>query len=135
MAIIIPFPKRGNFARPTVAPKPAPAAIAPAAPKPKEIKQPGRARWKQIPIFVLKAFWAALWAIAVLLWPVGRFFIGFDLAFQAVRTLAYWNNPNVHAGKTLLLHLVIFSVWTYVVMQYRPAGFKNAAPAFKAKSA
>ena len=64
----------------------------------------------------------AAWIMTALLWPVGRWIGGLDVAWQFFRMLWYWDTPGVHAGWTFLLHFGVMAALTYFVGVYTPIG-------------
>ena len=63
-----------------------------------------------------------IWVVTVLIWPVLRWVLSFEVLFQMVRMFYYWNTPGVHAGWTFLLHFAVLTAITYFVSAYTPKG-------------
>lgn len=63
-----------------------------------------------------------IWAVTVLVWPVLRWVLSFEVLFQMVRMFYYWNTPGVYAGWTFLLHFAVLTAITYFVSAYTPKG-------------
>ena len=88
---------------------PAPAAVA---------AGPGR----------LRRFWSGtvwvLWFVVSSVWPVLRWVMALDVAFQGGRMAWYWDTPGVYAGWVFLAHFALFVGVTYFVMFYNPRAVK-----------
>ena len=63
-----------------------------------------------------------VWVATVLVWPVMKWVLSFDVLFQFFRMLYHWNTPDVYATWTFLLHLAVLVVLTYFVSLYKPKG-------------
>ena len=63
-----------------------------------------------------------LWLVVVLAWPLGRWVIGLDVAYQFVRMLWYWDEAGVHAGWTFVVHFAVLVALTYFVSIFKPKG-------------
>lgn len=63
-----------------------------------------------------------VWVVAVLVWPVLKWLVVFDVLVQFVRMLYHWNTPSAFAGWTFLLHFAVLTALTYFVSLYKPKG-------------
>ena len=61
-----------------------------------------------------------LWLVVSSVWPVLRWVIALDVAYQAVRAAWYWDTPGVLAGWTFAAHFAVLVVLTYFVAAYKP---------------
>jgi len=73
-----------------------------------------------IPKTILIHFINALWVLTLLLWPILRWIMALDVAFQAFRMAVTWNDPGKHAGLTFIVHFLIFAAVTYFATNYKP---------------
>ena len=55
------------------------------------------------------------WILFLLMWPLVQWLVAFDIVYQFLRALYYWNAPGGHAGITFLIHLIAASALTYFV--------------------
>lgn len=127
MGTVINFPTRGKGSNVSTPARPVPAPAPAPAPAAKRRLTVG-AKLKLLAVLLLKGVWASVWFAVVCLWPILQFVMGIDLLFQAIRTLAYWNTPNVHAGWTFLLHFAVFSALASFVVVFVPPGFRDKPP-------
>lgn len=70
---------------------------------------------------ILSGIGATLQVVLMLLWPLLRWVLAIDVAWQFFRMLYHWNTPGVHAGWTFLAHFLAFVVITYLVSASKPA--------------
>lgn len=107
---IIKFPggKQNEEGAPVDAPKAVSSSLSP--------RSPSRIR------AFMSGLVRVLWTITVLVWPVLKWVISISAAFQLMRTLYYWNTPDVHAGWVFLLHFFVLTALTYFVSIYKPKG-------------
>lgn len=63
-----------------------------------------------------------VWVVTVLVWPLLRWVLSFEVLFQMMRMVYYWNTPGLHAGWTFLLHFALLTALTYFVSAYIPKG-------------
>lgn len=56
------------------------------------------------------------WVVFMLFWPITRWILAFDVLFQFLRAMYYWDPPGVYAGWSFMLHLVVASVLNYLVV-------------------
>jgi hypothetical protein len=54
------------------------------------------------------------------MWPLLRWIVAYEVLWQLLRMLWYWNTPGVHAGWTFLLHFALLTALTYFVAVYEP---------------
>lgn len=55
------------------------------------------------------------WIVFLLTWPLVQWVVAFDIVFQFLRALYYWNTPGVYAGFTFVIHLIAGSALTFLV--------------------
>ena len=71
----------------------------------------------------LTGLFGAVWLITVLLSPLLQWVLKYDVVFQLIRMLYYWNTPGMHAGWTFLLHFgAMTGLFCYVAFG-KPKGF------------
>jgi Uncharacterized KleE stable inheritance protein len=130
MGILIDFPTKKHAANTSAVTQPAPAIAGRVPPPPLKTQRTNSAGFKikAMLLSLLKGLWASVWLVLVCLWPLARWIVGIDLCFQLIRTVYYWNTPDVHGGWTFLLHFTSFAALTYLVAVHRPAGFRDLAP-------
>ena len=130
MGILIDFPTKRDAANTSAVTQPAPAIAGPPPAPPLKNRRTDSAGFKikTISLSLLKGLWAFVWLVLACLWPLARWIAGIDLCFQLIRTVYYWNTPNVHAGWTFLLHFASFAALTYLVAMNRPAGLRDLSP-------
>lgn len=58
--------------------------------------------------------------VLALVWPVLRWVLAIDVAWQFFRMLFQWNTPGVHAGWTFVIHFLVFVAITYFVTVAKP---------------
>ena len=58
---------------------------------------------------------SVVWILFLLMWPLVQWLVAFDIVYQFLRALYYWNAPGVHARITFLIHLIAASVLSYCV--------------------
>ena len=63
-----------------------------------------------------------VWVVTVLLWPLLKWIVSFDVVIQFGRMVYYWNTPGSHAGFTFLLHFAVLTALVYFVSLYKPNG-------------
>ena len=63
-----------------------------------------------------------IWAFSVLVWPILKWVISIDCAFQFIRMLYFWNTAGHYAGAIFLLHFFVLTFLTYFVTIYKPKG-------------
>ncbi|ARO69785.1 protein kleE (plasmid) [Xylella fastidiosa subsp. pauca] len=63
-----------------------------------------------------------LWVVTVLVWPLLRWILTFDVLFQFIRMLWHWHTPNIHAGWIFMLHFGVFTALICFVFLYKPRG-------------
>jgi hypothetical protein len=63
-----------------------------------------------------------IWAFSVLVWPILKWVISIDCAFQFIRMLYFWNTAGHYAGAVFLLHFFVLTFLTYFVTIYKPKG-------------
>jgi hypothetical protein len=61
-----------------------------------------------------------IWVLTVLVWPLLRWIVAFEVLWQFLRMLWHWNTPGVYAGWTFLLHFALLTALTYFVGEYEP---------------
>lgn len=128
MGTVIKFPRKGTFTNNSAPAKAATTAATPASPPVIKRRLSIGAKLKLLAVLFLKGVWTSVWFTLICLWPFLRIIVGIDLVFQGIRTLAYWNTPNVHAGWTFLLHFTAFVALTSLVAVFRPAAFRDVPP-------
>lgn len=69
---------------------------------------------------LLSGFVWVLWLVVSSVWPVLRWVIALDVAFQAARMAWYWGTPGMFAGLTFTVHFAVLAVLTYFVAAYKP---------------
>ena len=63
-----------------------------------------------------------IWAFSVLVWPILKWVVSIDCAFQFIRMLYFWNAAGHYAGAIFLLHFFVLTFLTYFVTIYKPKG-------------
>jgi hypothetical protein len=63
-----------------------------------------------------------IWAFSVLVWPILKWIISIDCAFQFIRMLYFWNAAGHYASAIFLLHFFVLTFLTYFVTIYKPKG-------------
>lgn len=86
--------------------------------EPKATPSPGVANMGFLRALVSHSF-NAVWILTLLLWPILRWIIAIDVAFQAARMAITWNDPGNGAGMTFLVHFAFFAVLTYFITNYK----------------
>lgn len=71
---------------------------------------------------VIAAIVRVVWVVTALLWPILKWVVSLDVAYQFVRMLYHWHTPGIHAGWTCLLHFAALTALTYFVALYKPKG-------------
>ena len=114
MGMILKFPDKPNAAlRPS-------AIAAHVAPQVSKVTPSPGVQNMGIPNAVLTHLINALWILALLLWPILRWIMALDVAFQGFRMAITWSDPGMHAGVKFVVHFLIFAAVTYFVTQYKP---------------
>lgn len=101
MGRVIVFPAHSTVRPPTVegaSPVTAPSASRGAA-------RPG----------ILSRIFSIAWIFFLLTWPLAQWVVAFDIVYEFLRALYYWNTPGVYAGFTFVIHLIAGSALTYLV--------------------
>ena len=63
-----------------------------------------------------------VWVATVLVWPVIKRVLSFDVLFQLFRMLYHWSTPGVYATWTFFLHFSVLVLLTCFVSVYKPRG-------------
>ena len=63
-----------------------------------------------------------VWVATVLVWPVMKWVLSFDVLFQFSRMLYQWSTPGVYATWTFFLHFSVLVLLTCFVSLYKPRG-------------
>ena len=63
-----------------------------------------------------------VWVAIVLVWPVMKWVLSFDVLFQFLRMLYHWSTPGVYATWTFFLHFSVLVLLTCFVSLYKPRG-------------
>jgi len=63
-----------------------------------------------------------VWVAVVLAWPLVRWVVSLDVAFQFARMVWYWGEPGKHALATFALHFAVLVLLTYFVTYFKPKG-------------
>jgi hypothetical protein len=63
-----------------------------------------------------------VWVATVLVWPVIKRVLSFDVLFQLFRMLYHWSTPGAYAPWTFFLHFSVLVVLTCFVSLYKPRG-------------
>ena len=63
-----------------------------------------------------------IWAFSVLVWPILKWVVSIDCAFQFIRMLYFWNTAGHYASAIFLLHFFVLTFLTYFVTIYKPKG-------------
>lgn len=113
MGMVLKFP-----AKPGTAERLREIAIPVVPVAPKATPSPGVAKMGFLRVLVSHSL-NAVWILTLLLWPVLRWIIAIDVAFQAARMAITWNDPGANAGLTFLVHFVFFAALTYFVINYK----------------
>lgn len=71
---------------------------------------------------ILAGMVRVIWVVTVLVWPVLRWVLSFEVLFQMMRMVYHWNTPGMHAGWTFVLHFAALTALTYFVSAYTPKG-------------
>jgi hypothetical protein len=69
------------------------------------------------------ALFGGIWLIITVLSPLLEWVLKYDVVFQLVRMLYYWNTPGMHAGWTFLLHFSALTFLIFYVAFGKPKGF------------
>lgn len=114
MGMVLKFPdKPGVGVRPSV-------VEAPIAPQVSKVTPSPRVQNMGNPNTLLTHLIDALWVLTILLWPVLRWILALDVAFQGFRMAFTWSDPGTHDGVTFLVHFLFFTAVTYFVTTYKP---------------
>lgn len=73
-----------------------------------------------IPKALLSHLINAVWTLTLLLWPILRWIMALDVAFQGFRMAVTWSDPGTHAGITFIVHFLVFAAVTYFATNYKP---------------
>ncbi|MBD8828989.1 KleE stable inheritance protein [Pseudomonas sp. CFBP 13602] len=65
-----------------------------------------------------------LWLATALVWPVLRWLLALDVAFQFALMVWHWDNPASHAGWTFALHFAVMVALTFFVSVFKPKDVK-----------
>lgn len=65
-----------------------------------------------------------LWIVAALVWPVLRWIMALDVAFQALLMVWHWGTPGNGAMVTFLLHFAALVGMTFFVSVFKPKSVK-----------
>jgi hypothetical protein len=57
--------------------------------------------------------------VTALLWPILKWLLAIDVAWQFVRMVYHWKTPGNYGGWTFLVHFAILVGLTYFVAVYR----------------
>ena len=68
---------------------------------------------------MLSRVFSIAWIFFLLTWPLVHWVVAFDIVYQFLRALYYWNTPGVYAGLTFVIHLIAGSALTYLVATRR----------------
>ena len=71
----------------------------------------------------LTGLFGGIWLFTVLLSPLLQWVLKYDVVFQLIRMLYYWNTPGMHAGWTFLLHFGAMTSLFFYVAFGKPKGF------------
>jgi hypothetical protein len=52
----------------------------------------------------------SVWLFTALIWPFFKWIIAFDVVFQFIRMIYYWDTPGVYAGWTFLMHFTVLII-------------------------
>ena len=63
-----------------------------------------------------------VWVATVLVLPVLKWVLSFDVLFQFFRMLYHWSTPGVYATWTFFLHFSVLVLLTCFVSLYKPRG-------------
>lgn len=66
-----------------------------------------------------------IWLFTVICWPVARWILAIDVAFQFSRMLWHWNTQGTYAGWTFLIHFSVLVVLTFFVNNFKPKKMKT----------
>ena len=105
MTNIIQFPKSDSSAH----------DLAPLKLQARPIDGPGGGR-------ILSNLVKVVWVATVLMWPVMKWVLSFDVLFQFFRMLYHWSTPGVYATWTFFLHFFVLVLLTCFVSLYKPRG-------------
>lgn len=61
-----------------------------------------------------------IWLTIALFWTPLKWMISINVFFHAIRAVYYWENPEIHAGWTFLIHFTALTALTYFVSTYKP---------------
>ncbi|MGJ0637210.1 KleE stable inheritance protein [Xenorhabdus bovienii] len=61
----------------------------------------------------------AIWLLMAICWPILRWILAVDVAFQFSRMLWNWNTQGSYAGWTFLLHFVLFTALTFFMTNFK----------------
>ena len=110
MANIIKFPKAHR--EHPAAPRPPLHELPMPSPKNGSASVPA-GKWRQF----FSGLFGGIWLITTALSPFLQWALKYDVVFQLVRMLYYWNTPGMHAGWTFLLHFCALTFLTCCVWQ------------------
>ena len=71
---------------------------------------------------ILSNLLKVVWVATVLVWPVMKWVLSFDVLFQFLRMLYHWTTPSVYATWTFFLHFSVLVLLTCFVSLYKPRG-------------
>jgi hypothetical protein len=63
-----------------------------------------------------------IWTFSVLVWPILKWIVSIDCAFQFIRMLYFWNTTGHYASAIFILHFLLLTFLTYFVTIYKPKG-------------
>ncbi len=69
-----------------------------------------------------------VWVATVLVWPVIKWVLSFDVLFQLFRMLHHWSTPGLYATWTFFLHFSVLVLLTCFVSLYKPRGISPPRP-------
>jgi hypothetical protein len=110
MTNIIKFPK---------IPREPPVAARQEMPKPAATARSPVFKWRRF----FSGLFGGIWLIITVLSPLLEWVLKYDVVFQLVRMLYYWNTPGMHAGWTFLLHFGALTFLICYVAFGKPKGF------------
>ena len=65
-----------------------------------------RKLWRVVCSSLIKS----VWLFTALIWPFLKWIIAFDVVFQFIRMIYYWDTPGVYAGWTFLMHFTVLII-------------------------
>ena len=71
---------------------------------------------------ILSSLVKVVWVATVLVWPVMKWVLSFDVLFQFFRMLYHWSTPGLYATSTFVLHFSVLVVLTCFVSLYKARG-------------